>query len=160
MIYYQTPPFGEHILKTMHTKVVPMETKGEKNRSHASSFLICTLLVCCMLLAASGVTFALYTVRELAQLKAQLHHQEKVIESLQGTSTSPDVQVRKSLSLSHVYCLVVNGTQRLACSLKVLLVQLKFVSRSNFSIQAVLGWPTLIRKQLYCVLQLRPLVQR
>ena len=68
----------------------------QKQKRDFPSALICILLTCCVLLAASGVTFGLYTVRQLNQIKARIIYNEKIINDLQTSLTFGQVQVGKS----------------------------------------------------------------
>lgn len=58
------------------------------------------ILLCCFLLACSGIVYGIYTYREISWLKVQIRLHHKVIVALQDRAHTSDFQVRKYISLN------------------------------------------------------------
>ncbi|XP_068685036.1 uncharacterized protein [Montipora foliosa] len=71
-----------------------------EKEQHQSSAHLFPILVCCFLLACSGIVFGIYTHREISSLKLQLRQHHKLIEALQNGKGVPDTAVRKPIELT------------------------------------------------------------
>lgn len=61
-----------------------------EKQQHQSSAHLLPILVCCFLLACSGIVFGIYTHREISSLKLQIRQHHKLIEALQNGKEVPD----------------------------------------------------------------------
>ena len=64
----------------------------EKKRSQNNTQLL-PVLICCLMLACSGIVFGVYTYRQISWLKIQILQHQKVIETLQSGNGDGNNQV-------------------------------------------------------------------
>ena len=71
-----------------------MEKKQNQNGAQ-----LLPVLLCCLMLACSGIVFGVYTYKEIAWLKIQIREHQKVIDALHSGKEVGDIQVRSSFHL-------------------------------------------------------------
>lgn len=71
-----------------------MEKKQNQNGAQ-----LLPVLLCCLMLACSGIVFGVYSYREIAWLKIQIREHQKVIDALQSGKGLQHIPVRSSFHL-------------------------------------------------------------